>query len=495
MTINVATRLIGQATLAVVLCVLVGLSSVFGKAAVSTHRETLSATTEALRNHQDGDMMHDALRGDVLFSLIAQSDEERSQVATELAEHAEWFREVLGKNEGLDLGAEVHDALGGVRPTLDAYIKGAESLVSMASKDQAGAREALPGFLEMFGELEEKMEAVSDTIQARAKSAESDLAEADAATRHTTIGIGVVAGGIIIVLSVLTVRSILKPLRECMSVLEACGKGDLTARVKWAGKDEFGALASATNTLSQNFGSIISEVQRSAVEVASAATEIASSANEMSAAVSDVAKQTTRTAESASASGQTAQEGGSVVEQTIEGMEQINTSVLASAASVTELGARGREIGEIIRVINDIADQTNLLALNAAIEAARAGEHGRGFAVVADEVRKLAERTTKATEEVGRSIQSIQKETEQAVTRMHSGTEHVKAGVLLAKKAGESLREIVSGASDVAGMVQSISAAAEEAGAGANESAGAAAQLSTKAEQLQDLVRQFKIGA
>ena len=328
-----------------------------------------------------------------------------------------------------------------------------------------------------------------------------------------------------------------KPIHNLINRIKdiAEGEGDLTQRINVTSDDELGKLGAYVNQFIKKTHDVISEVTDATREVASAATEIASSSEqisagmseqsgqvthissaieEMSASVIEVARMSAEAANNAQTSGEVATEGGQVVSETIAGMNAISDAVNASAASVSELGKRGEQIGQIIDVINDIADQTNLLALNAAIEAARAGEHGRGFAVVADEVRKLADRTTGATEEIGESITAIQKETHEAVQRMNAGTGQVDSGVDKATRAGESLEKIVSGARDVAEMIQSIAAAAEQQSAtsaevsrnidtisavskqateGANQAAMAADQLSEKAEQLRHMVGQFKV--
>ena len=347
-----------------------------------------------------------------------------------------------------------------------------------------------------------------------------------------TTGLGVVLA---IAAGWLITRGIVGPLRRFMDGFDAVAHGDMTRQLDIRSSDEIGELAVGFNGLVSKLRETLSAVVQNTQDVASASSEIAASSEElaqgareqtdqigqigsaveqMSQSIVEVARKSNEVSNNANEAGRVAAEGGETVNQTIDGMQTIEQAVTASAASIEELGKRSEQIGEVIEVINDIADQTNLLALNAAIEAARAGEHGRGFAVVADEVRKLADRTTKATEEIAGSITAIQADTGEAVSRMQAGTEHVRGGVALAQTSGESLRQIVSSTQGVAEMIQSIAAAAEQQSAASEEmshsietigaisqqsgeatqqAASAAHDLSTKAEQLRELVGAFKL--
>lgn len=190
--------------------------------------------------------------------------------------------------------------------------------------------------------------------------------------------------------------------------------------------------------------------------------ETATAMEQMTIAGMGAAQKTSTAAENAEKTRGKANAGSQVVVEMIAATEALNTQMLDMKSSFHELGNRVEEIGQVMGVITDIADQTNLLALNAAIEAARAGDAGRGFAVVADEVRKLAEKTMQATKEVGDSITGIQYETNTNMDAMEKVVGAIQHADTLTHSAGEVLDEIVTIANETADHIQTIATAADE---------------------------------
>jgi methyl-accepting chemotaxis protein len=326
-----------------------------------------------------------------------------------------------------------------------------------------------------------------DTNIAFQKSA-MDVIERDADKRIiNTFLILFLIGAIFITVSVATVlilkKGIAGPLSRGVVLAEAIAAGDLTKEFTTERKDEVGGLLKAfekmrrklrenihrvsetSNLLamtSEELSSAARQITGNINEQESRANQIATASAEMSQTVIDVAKNASNIAESATETARIAKDGSLIVNDTVSKVRQISETVAASAQLMSSLGIRSMQIGEIINVIKDIADQTNLLALNAAIEAARAGEQGRGFAVVADEVRKLAERTTKATTEIGDMINAVRDETKRAVSAMEVGSKEVEKGVALATLAGEALGKIVESVNGLQALVQQIATATEE---------------------------------
>lgn len=77
-----------------------------------------------------------------------------------------------------------------------------------------------------------------------------------------------------------------------------------------------------------------------------------------------------------------------------------------------------QKISEASSLISSIALQTKLLALNAAIEASKAGQAGRGFSVVADEIKELAALSADSSKNIEEIVSELQRNAANAVDIM-----------------------------------------------------------------------------
>ena len=217
-----------------------------------------------LRNHLHGDMMHDALRADVLMALRAIDPAHGvtfAEVKADLATHAEAFRSDISSNKALATDPKAKAALQAVEAPLANYIAAAESVVALAETDPVAAEAATPGFMEQFEALEGAMEIASETIATSAR------ADAESATREATIAQGLMVGMLVLgvafagVLILAARRTLVTPILDVTRALERLARGDLSVEPPHTGrKDEMGLMARALYAFRQAVADRVSEL-------------------------------------------------------------------------------------------------------------------------------------------------------------------------------------------------------------------------------------------
>jgi len=469
---------------------------------------------------------------------MVETAAEKERLVTKIKESRVKYKEtidVVDKNTKTPDGRKL---VGDVLSTIDAEAKVNEKLIAFA---QAGEMAKFKALMHAEGDkvTEAKNKAAGALLDFYEKRVGIRVEDAISSAIKAT-SLMYILGLVCLVLSILTAmlitNGITRPLKRCVEIADRIAEGDMTVNIETGnGRCETTLLLNSMSNMAVKIRNAIGRVSQAAGEVSVAVSELHSTARnmvrgtdevssqastvatageEMASTSQDIASNCNSAAESSRHANQLATSGASIVQGTVDGMARIAARVRATAENVENLGSRSNEIGAIVGTIEDIADQTNLLALNAAIEAARAGEQGRGFAVVADEVRALAERTTRATKEIGSMIKAIQAETKQAVASMEIGVSEVERGTEDASKSGGALQEILSQINEVTNQINQIATAAEEQSStsreisnnmhmitqvvqetavGTHATAHSADQLASLATDLKNLVGQFKL--
>ncbi len=396
------------------------------------NQTSMSTAHQALRNQLEADMMHDAIRSDVLAALRANGRKDAAEAATVKAaflDHAKIIRDRFRENKEFKLSTEADTAIKNVEVPLEAYIQKAEKMLEQSAVNVESADAMMPAFMEAFTALEKAMEQVSDTIEA-SSGAFAKLNEQLCTQFYQRLVIAVVLGVILLViLAVVVARSIPKPFQALA--------------------DQLAKMATQTDQAS-------TQVASSSQSLAEGASQQAASLEETSASLEEMSSMTRRTAEHA-------QRAKDLANQTRGAADAGAGDMAAMSRAMDDIKKASDNIAVIIKTIDEIAFQTNILALNAAVEAARAGEAGMGFAVVADEVRNLAQRSAHAARETGEKIAD-------AIRKSQLGVE-------LSGKVAGSLGEIVEKARQVDDLIAEIASASREQSTGITEVNGAMTQM------------------
>ncbi|MGA9354529.1 MAG: methyl-accepting chemotaxis protein [Terriglobales bacterium] len=520
---TIKTRLFGLTISGLVFVAAVSATGYWGITSVEATGANVAATGAAIRNHIEAGVYNDLTRTDLSAVFTAKGDEQQNK-AEEFAQHCKLLQARLAKARDLAVDPASRSMLDAEQQTAEQYLKAGDTLVGTIMHHPAEAASQLGPYLQLYKDLQGKIEETSDQLAKSAKEAElSAASKAMKATRALLIICGL---SLLLLLAVATrvTLSITRPLDSFSKQFKAMAESnDLTSRVDDSRQDEIGALGKCLNVFVEKVHEILAQIAQAAKGVASASDTLSSASQQITAnseETSAQAKVVSSATEQVSQNLQTvatgADEMGSTIKEIAKNATEaakIATSAVvvaeATTATVSKLGDSSTEIGQVIKVITSIAQQTNLLALNATIEAARAGEAGKGFAVVANEVKELAKETAKATEDISRKIEAIQTDTKAAVDAIAeisgvinqiNGISNTIATAVEEQNAttnemARNVSEAARGSGEITSNISGVAQAAESTSRGAGDTQKAAQQLVETSAELRRLVEQFKINS
>jgi len=261
---NIRQKMIASGVLSVAVAAGLGAVGFWGQTQLNGALEQNELSVTALRNHLEGDMMHDALRADVLaaFSVEAGDSAAAEQVRKDLREHADWFKRAMDANAALPLPTNIRQAIAQLQPALTAYIAEAEQITEAALRDAPSAKGGMPSFMQRFSELETRNEAISGLIEEQVSAArESGQTAVRNASVYLLSGIVLVS----LLLGLITwnlMRRVLGPLQQSVEAARAIASGNLRGRIDVDRQDEAGHLLQALAEMQGNLGRMISSINQ-----------------------------------------------------------------------------------------------------------------------------------------------------------------------------------------------------------------------------------------
>ena len=525
MRLTIKTQLLSMAASALLFVAAVSAAGYWGMNSLYKTTMEVASIGEAIRSHIEAGVYNDLTRTDISAVFTSKGDDQPGAVE-QLQQHSKLLRDRIARARDLARDAASQSMLDSEKQLSENYAKAGDVLVDAMVHNPSGAPALLGPYLQLYKELQSKMEEANDQLAKSAQEAETSARTKTAQATRIMFMIGGVCFLIMFCGSFILVRSVSGSVGRLMQMIQniAEGEGDVTQRLEIAGNfghDELGEVSRLFNVFMDKLQDILRGIASHTHKLARASEQLLEASKQItvnsgetaqeSNSVSRATQQVTQNLNSLSiGAGEMTSTIQSIATNAQEAAKVAGSAVgaaQAANATVAKLGHSSAEIGEVIKVITSIAQQTNLLALNATIEAARAGEAGKGFAVVASEVKELAKQTARATEDIGLKITAIQLDTKGAVGAIEtvSGVidqiNGISATIATAvEQQGATTNEMTrnageaaSGAGNISIEIGKVALAADGTLLRAKESERAAQDLMSIATQLGTLMRQFKI--
>lgn len=369
---KIRTKIVGSGLVSLFFALLLGGIGLWGYNAMIDALAQNETSISAMRKHMEADMMHDAIRGDVLAALlVAPGDAAGAKEVTEaFDEHSERMRKVIAENAEARLPGTISQTIAELKPQADAYIASAKQVIGKALSGAQDGRALRAEFDKAFEALEERNEAVSELIEDQAKSSREHQDHSIHTSERWLIVTLLATCVALALLSWSLLKAVLTPLNKIILNTQAISQGDLQHSMGAHGDDELGQLQSVIEQMQSNLRQMIATIRSqsdglhgtsrtlgdtarqivsSADQQAHSATSMAASMEQMIANISQINQHADSARTISAQSEQLASSGGQVILGVVEGMNRIAEVVNQSSGKITALDASSEDIHSIIK--------------------------------------------------------------------------------------------------------------------------------------------------
>lgn len=363
------------------------------------------------------------------------------------------------------------------------------------------------------------------------------------------LGASLILVAVSAVAAVAVSRKIVGPLTLIRQMAGRIAEGDFSTDVEVKQKNEFGETLTHLNNGQKNVRILLEEMKNVSdgifhlmKDLTEGFERIGVSARNVSDAMEDMTESITSQAESTEQTNEKMGNMGEKIEETghkvmnlneksqamkelsnqamdtMQELSRINTETQDSVSIITKQTQMTNEsadkIADAAKLIDAIARQTSLLSLNASIEAARAGEMGKGFAVVAEEIGTLSRQSADAVKTIDEIISDLTSNSHKAVDiiesvgkimemqdgelnktkEMFEGLYHnVEESIQVIGDLTDMTCQMEQEKESVSGLVENLSAAAQENAANTEQTNQVSAGLMDIMEELAGKVEDLNL--